>query len=122
MGYEAYYDLKWQLSVGKLVRDYVVLCHGLVPPSRTDINERVYHWRHEGNLPSTICRKGRPSRTRVKLLAHCNREDQDFSLVVIRIRTGRRHQIRAHMMHIGHPTVCDGKYTEASVFLMDREW
>ena len=30
--YEAYYHLKFQLSVGTLVRDYVVLCHGCIPP------------------------------------------------------------------------------------------
>lgn len=33
-----------------------------------------------------------------------------LSIVALRILTGRRHQIRAHMAHIGHPLVCDGKY------------
>ena len=47
---------------------------------------------------------------------HCARrpsdEGEDFNnLFAIRIRTGRRHQIRTHMLHAGHPTVCDGKYT-----------
>merc|ERR1712176_297505 len=40
--YEAYYDLKLQLSIGDLVRDYVVLCHGVMPPSLAEVNERVY--------------------------------------------------------------------------------
>ena len=119
---EAYYDLQLQLSIGDLVRDYVVLCHGLLPSSCQEINERVYFWCHEGNLPSIVCRKGTPSLTWLKVVAHCSREAEDFSLVAIRIRTGRRHQIRTHMMHIGHPIVCDGKYTNASVFLKDMEW
>ena len=47
---------------------------------------------------------------------------KDFSLVAIRICTGRQHQIRAHFLHIGHPIVCDGKYTASEVFQSDREW
>jgi 23S rRNA pseudouridine955/2504/2580 synthase/23S rRNA pseudouridine1911/1915/1917 synthase len=33
-----------------------------------------------------------------------------FSLLRFRIYTGRTHQIRVHMQHIGHPVVCDPLY------------
>ena len=33
-----------------------------------------------------------------------------FSLMQFRIHTGRTHQIRVHMKHIGHPIVCDPLY------------
>ena len=120
--YEAYYRLRFQLSVGTLVRDYVVLCHGCIPPERREINARVSHQNVESNLASTVCQKGKPSKTYLKVLAHLARQQQNFSFVAIRISTGRRHQIRAHTTHIGHPTVCDGKYTAPQVFLTDREW
>lgn len=32
------------------------------------------------------------------------------SLIDIDLVTGRTHQIRAHMAHIGHPLIDDGKY------------
>jgi 23S rRNA pseudouridine955/2504/2580 synthase/23S rRNA pseudouridine1911/1915/1917 synthase len=33
-----------------------------------------------------------------------------YSLVQFRIHTGRTHQIRVHMQHLGHPIVCDETY------------
>jgi len=33
-----------------------------------------------------------------------------YSLVQFRIHTGRTHQIRVHMQHLGHPIVCDDTY------------
>ena len=34
----------------------------------------------------------------------------DFSLLKVKLETGRPHQIRAQMGYIGHPIVGDGKY------------
>ena len=46
--------------------------------------------------------------TEYSLLAY-NRE-KDLSLLEISLHTGRTHQIRAHMAHIGHVLLGDGKY------------
>jgi len=119
--YEAYYDLQLQLNAGEVVRDYVVLCHGWVPPERSEVAARV-HWDRGSSAPSRVLPRGKPARTRIKTLAHAVRGNKAFSLVVMRIGTGRRHQIRVHAVHIGHPTVCDGKYTAAATFSSDRVW
>lgn len=52
--------------------------------------------------------------TKYRLLA----EWQGLSLLEIELVTGRTHQIRAHMAHIGHPLLGDGKY---GVNRRDRE-
>ena len=48
-------------------------------------------------------------------------EEEKLSIVAIQICTGRRHQIRAHLKHIGHPTVADGKYMPREQFIRDKE-
>lgn len=43
------------------------------------------------------------------------RQKKDLSLIEIRLFTGRTHQIRAHMSHIGSPLLGDGKYGDIQV-------
>ncbi|MGK2859585.1 MAG: RluA family pseudouridine synthase [Thermoanaerobaculia bacterium] len=49
---------------------------------------------------------GKPSRSEVSVLSANDRA----SLVEVRIATGRTHQIRVHLAHIGHPVLGDRKY------------
>ena len=53
-----------------------------------------------------VASAGRPSRTRVEVVARFPVTE----LVRIELDTGRTHQIRVHMNHIGHPVVGDQVY------------
>ena len=118
--YEAFYHLMVQLHLGEIARDYIVLCHGWVAPSTHEIAARVLWSDSAGSSSpsralSSELSGGKPSVTQTKVLAHLVlRNQQPHSLVAIRIQTGRRHQIRAHLAHIGHPVVCDPKYDRVS--------
>ena len=58
--------------------------------------------------------KGRASLTDYKVLE----EHGLYSWMQFQIHTGRTHQIRVHMKHIGHPIVCDDVYGTAVPVLL----
>merc|ERR1712110_186852 len=70
-----------------------------------------------------VSEEGKAAWTQVEPLLVVERgENEAFTLVAIMIRTGRTHQIRVHMKHIGHPTVTDGKYTDQALHAVYRSW
>jgi 23S rRNA pseudouridine1911/1915/1917 synthase len=61
----------------------------------------------------TVTKDGRPAETRFRVL--WSAQDRSASLVRVRILTGRTHQIRVHMAHIGHPLLGDAVYAPKHV-------
>lgn len=59
---------------------------------------------------------GKPCRT----VFYCLRRGGDRSLVLARLLTGRRHQIRAHLAHLGHPVVGDKIYAHGGRFFLKK--
>ena len=52
-------------------------------------------------------------RTRTKKL--CYNQEEDITLLKIELITGKSHQIRAHLSHMGYPIIGDIKYGDRSV-------
>ena len=69
--------------------------------------------RHQKNRKlMAVSEKGKEARTFYKVI----RRFQDFSHIGIELDTGRTHQIRVHMAHIGHSIVGDPIYSGRSRF------
>lgn len=93
----------------KIHKEYLALVHGL-PPLEGDIREPV--GRHPtvkvkmAVVPEHRGGKAAHSQWRVLWAA----PDKRLALVRVRIFTGRTHQIRVHMAHLGHPLLGDALY------------
>lgn len=63
---------------------------------------------------------GRPSRTEYEVLSEFSQEGTLFSLVRLKLQTGRTHQIRVHMASLSHPLLGDSIYGHAGFLGFDR--
>ena len=88
-----------------LVREYLALIEGSLTPAECTINAPIAR-----ALPSIILRcvspDGKPARTHYRT----ERTDGRHSLLRLRLETGRTHQIRVHLAHLGHPLLGDDLY------------
>lgn len=84
---------------------YLAVVRGSLPSKPRTIDAPIARDRHvSGRM--RVGRTGKPARTRVMPLA----SHGGLSLVACELETGRRHQIRVHLAHIGHPIVGDVLY------------
>jgi 23S rRNA pseudouridine955/2504/2580 synthase len=86
------------------------LCHGRIRPKSATLTAFLTK-DSDKNLVKISDKKGEKTiKTKYTVLS----EKGDVSLVEIKLLTGRTHQIRAHMAHIGHSLLGDTKYGKAS--------
>lgn len=64
----------------------------------------------EGERRVRVDESGKPAHSVVRLVDRFQTAWGEFSLLEIELKSGRTHQIRVHLAHLGHPILGDEKY------------
>ncbi len=89
-------------------KQYLAIVHG-VPKTTTGIIDEPIGRHPLKKILMAISKTGRPAHTSWQTL-YADPAGL-FSILAVRILTGRTHQIRVHLTHIGHPIIGDPLYT-----------
>ncbi len=103
-------DLVRQLQARTVKRHYAALVWGR-PPLRTVVDAPIGRDPRERTRMAVVPGQGgKPARTRVVTVASAEWDGSPVSLVLCSLDTGRTHQIRVHLSHIGHSLLGDPLY------------
>ena len=108
---EAHENLSLQFSKHTITRVYQLLIWGKLRPSSGKIDTFITRSSKNRQMMEVSNSKGKKAITNYKTLEIFeNDKTPTLSLVECRLETGRTHQIRVHMTHMGNSIMGDGKY------------
>ncbi|CAM3218262.1 RluA family pseudouridine synthase [Rhodothermus bifroesti] len=106
---EAHRYLNALFATRRVHKIYRALVHGCVSPEQGQIQAPIRAF-GSGRMGVDF-QRGKPSETRYRVLAYVGNA---YTLLEALPLTGRRHQIRVHCYHLGHPIVGDLRYGDRS--------
>lgn len=107
--------LKKQFKEKEVKKSYIALVHGKLEKEKGTIKEKIA--RHpKFRSKFSVSREGREALTNYKVLKRYN----NLTLVELHPETGRTHQLRVHLSHLGHPIVGDKLY--GGKMLLNRQF
>lgn len=103
---KAHINLSKQIQDRKVKKIYTALVRGVIPEDTATIDMPI--GRSKTDRKKMAVRKdGKEAITHIKVL----KRYRNYTLVKVKIDTGRTHQIRVHMAEIGYPVVGDEVYS-----------
>jgi len=108
---QAHEHLSNQFSNHTITRIYQLLIWGKLRPSKGRVETLITRSSKNRQMMEVSNRKGKKAITNYKTVEIFeNKKTPTLSLLNCSLETGRTHQIRVHMNHLGHSIVGDDKY------------
>lgn len=110
-------DFTKQMSGNAVTKKYIAIVKGIIEEDHGIIDLPIDK-EQEDQVKRAVMENGYPSITHYKVL---ERYKKGYTMIELLLETGRTHQIRVHMSHIGYPVVGDVLYGETAVWLIERQ-
>lgn len=107
---KAHIQVSQQIKDREVKKTYIALVRGTIVEDEATINMPIGRSTKD-RKKMAVTKNGKEAVTHFKVLNRYTTNKGSYTLLEIKIDTGRTHQIRVHMAEIGHPVIGDGVYS-----------